>query len=320
MDTNSLSLYKKTPSRETVVILGIPFEDGSSASGLSGAPTYLRENNITNRLTQNGLSILDVGDISLDNNPSLDPLECKKSTIKMAVLVATEVDRHVRSGHKMLAIGGDHSISLGTISGASVALSGDVGIIWIDAHPDVCTWDESITKNIHGMQMAALMGFGDAGLVNAYKEGVKIKTQNILYIGLKDMDDYEIEFLKREQINLVTMFDIERYGLGYVLEKINEFTNRNKNIWVSLDMDSICKDDAPSSPMATDEGFVAREILAISRYIGRMTNVVGMDIVEMSAVGDIDNKTANLAIDLAAKMFGTDAGWYEDYMNNNIHT
>jgi arginase len=305
------------PTDKTLSIIGVPFEDGSGASGLAQASQYLREIGIVERLVTSGLKIRDCGEVVLVPSQSMSAESIKMSAIMMAQSTATKVESILKSNNKVLAIGGDHSISLGTIAGASLALGGDIGIIWIDAHPDACTWEESITKNIHGMQMAALLGHGDSELVNACGQGAKIKSKNVLYIGLKDMDECEIEFIEREGIDTVTMFDVTRFGIDFVLQKIERFIEQNKNIWVSLDMDSICRNDVPSSPMATDEGFTAREISAIARYIGRSANVLGMDVVEMSRTGDTDNRTANLAIDLVAKIFGTDAGWYENYMHKN---
>lgn len=316
MKKSSLDLYKKQPIKEILSIVGIPFEDGSTALGLRNTPNYLRKHGLVNQLKSSGIKVLDCGNILLKQTKSNNKIVLKKSAIDMAVVVAKKIENEIMSGRRVLAIGGDHSISLGTISGASHAVGRDIGLIWIDAHPDICTWEESITKNVHGMLVSSLIGVGDSELVNISKSGAKIKKQNILYIGLKDMDEYEIDFLDKQNIQVVTMFDILENGIGNVINIVDKFLRKNKNIWVSMDMDSIQKSYVPSSPMATDEGFSQREILALTRFIGRTCNVIGADIVEMSSVGDDKNKTAELAIDLAAKLFGSDSGWYERYMKN----
>ncbi|MFA6050450.1 MAG: arginase [Candidatus Paceibacterota bacterium] len=316
-EENSLGLYKKTPVKETVSVIGIPFEEGSGAEGLKDAPAYLRELGILGALNKAGINANDSGDAVFDPSQNKDKTTLKNTAIAMAESVANKVAGEIKAGNKVLALGGDHAISLGTIAGASRACDGDLLVIWIDAHPDLCTWEESITKNIHGMQAAALLGIGDAELVNTAGTGAKIKKENLFYIGLKDMDDYEIRFLLEQGIKTITMYDIEKNGMSVVLSKVEEFLKSHKNIWVSLDMDGIQKQYVPSSPMATDEGLTAREVLALTRLIGRKGNVLGADIVELSANNDPENKTGLLAIDLSAKLFGSDFGWYERYMNQH---
>lgn len=315
-EENSLNFYKKNPVKETVSVIGVPFEEGSGAEGLKDAPAYLRGLGLLSALQKAGLNMNDSGDVVFTHPKSRDKEVLKKTAIEMAQNAADKVEGEIKAGNRVLALGGDHAISLGTIAGASRSCNEDLSVIWIDAHPDLCTWEESISKNIHGMQAAALLGFGDNELTNTAGSGPKIKKENIFYIGLKDMDDYEIRFLLDQGIKTITMYDIEKNGMSAVLSEVEEFLKSHKRIWVSLDMDGIQKQYVPSSPMATDEGLTAREVLALTRLIGRKGNVVGADIVELSANNDPENKTGLLAIDLAAKLFGSDCGWYERYMES----
>jgi arginase len=315
-EENSLGLYKKTPVKETVSVIGVPFEEGSGAEGLKDAPAYLRRLGLVDALRKAGIDTKDSEDALFEHSQSKDKTALKNAAIAMALSAADKVAGEIKAGNRVLALGGDHAVSLGTIAGASRTCEGDLSVIWIDAHPDLCTWEESISKNIHGMQAAALLGVGDTELVNAAGTGAKIKKENLFYIGLKDMDDYEIRFLLEQGIKTITMYDIERNGMNTVLSEVEEFLKSHKNIWVSLDMDGIQKQYVPSSPMATDEGLTAREVLTLTRLIGRKGNVLGADIVELSANNDPEGKTGLLAIDLAAKLFGSDCGWYERYMES----
>ncbi len=312
---NSLDLYIKRPVRQTVSVIGVPFEEGSGATGLGEAPAYLRELGIVEELKATGLDVVDSGDVIFPGRKGSDENSLKQAAISMAESAADKVSAEIKSGNRVIAIGGDHAVSLGTIAGASRACGKDLAVIWIDAHPDLSTWDESISKNIHGMQAAAILGSGDSDLVNAAGLGPKIKKQNILYVGLKDMDEHEIRYLLSQGIQAITTQDIESRGMSFVLSAIEKFLKKKKRVWVSLDMDGIEKQYVPSSPMATDDGLTAREVLSLARLIGQSNKVVGCDIVEFSRTGDIDNKTGLLAIDLASKLFGTDRSWYKRYMD-----
>ena len=73
--------------------------------------------------------------------------------------IAAEIDAIKRSGNTPLFIGGDHSSAIGSVSG-DAATESRLGLLWIDAHSDINTDASTITGNIHGMPVSALMGFG----------------------------------------------------------------------------------------------------------------------------------------------------------------
>lgn len=108
------------------------------------------------------------------------------------------VKNEVEAGNKILVLGGDHSISIGNISGASVACEGDLGVVWIDAHGDMMTHENTLSGNIHGMPSSAIMGLGHKKLTDVLKPGAKIKTENIIYIGLKDLDQAEVDLIREK--------------------------------------------------------------------------------------------------------------------------
>ena len=297
-------------------IVGIPLDFGSQRIGVEKSPEALREKGIIEKLISVGISIKDIGDISCDfpkNLKSKNPLlKYADEIIGVVNKSAKIIEPLVKKNEKIIALGGDHSITLGTVSGASKALNGNLGIIYIDAHGDMNTDKTTTTGNIHGMPLAALMGFGNTILTSLCGFSPKIQKDQMLHIGGKDFDKGELELIQKEKLNCFTVFDMLSYGLSPLLKKIKELQSKASNIWVSFDLDVVDGIYAPGVGIPNNGGLTYREIVAIAAYIGINCNVVGIDIVEYNPTKDIGNKTAELAIEIAARLLGSE---YSDYTN-----
>ena len=164
------------------------------------------------------------------------------------------------------------------------------------------------------MVSATVMGFGNKNLTSVVKN--KIKTKNILYIGLKDLDQAEIDLIRNKKISAVTIMDILESGFSVITKKIKLLNKRVDNIWISLDVDSIDERFAPASAMASSGGLSYREITNLLNYIGKSCKVVGMDVVEVTPKKEIDGKTGKLCIELVASGFGSKYDWYTEYMEH----
>lgn len=133
-----------------------------------------------------------------------------------------------------LHILGDHAASIGTVS-ASSQQAQNLGLIWIDAHPDLNTDETTFSGNIHGMSVAALMDLFDDQLNNVLFEGQKIKPENMVYIGLRDIDSGEQEFLEKLNITAYTYEQVKELGLDNVLNQINDKFKSVDKLHISLD-------------------------------------------------------------------------------------
>ncbi|MDO8626182.1 MAG: arginase [Candidatus Magasanikbacteria bacterium] len=320
MNSDSLSFYETKTLAGTVDVIGIPIDIGKDAAGTAEAPKYLRSQGLLKMLAALGFNVNDLGDLDCpQNGESLikGDKNCKylEAIAKISEEVAALIASSVKAGHKVVALGGDHSMSLGTISGAAAGTEDELGVIWIDAHGDMNTPETTLSGNIHGMPAAALMGFGHPRLVNILRPGAKVKPANWLFIGLKDLDQTEIDLIRREKLEAVTMLDLATHGLHQVTEKIKALASRVKNIWVSVDIDAIDKEYAPATLMSTAGGLTYREITLIAKYIGRLCPVVGLDIAEQVVTKDIDAKTAKLVFELISNLLGSEYSWYTEYMN-----
>lgn len=298
--------------------MGVPIDLGKDGSGTALGPKYIRKAGLQEMCQEIGLQYKDLGDIKCVDRKSAKIGDPKVKYLEEIARVGKEtaeiVNKEITSGNKMLVLGGDHSLAVGSISGASVACGGDLGVIWIDAHGDMMTDKNTLSGNVHGMPSSAVMGFGHPDLVNILQPGQKIKPENIVYIGLKDLDQGEIDLIREKKLTIFTIMDILENGWKDVYAGIADLQKRVGNIWVSLDLDSIDKEYAPATLMPNSGGLTQREIDNLTRFIGKACKIAGMDIVELAPKLDIDGKTCDLAVELAANLLGTEYGWYTQYM------
>ncbi|HSW96855.1 MAG TPA: arginase [Candidatus Saccharimonadales bacterium] len=301
-------------------IIGIPIDLGAENSGVAIGPDAFRYKKLVEKLNSVGFELTDEGNISCSpreqveiGNPKLKYLT---EILRISEESAEKTLKAIERGEKVIALGGDHSLCLGVISGASVAVKGELGLIYLDAHGDMNTTESTLTGNIHGMPLAALMGFGDKQLLHVYKPTKKISKENMLHIGGNDFDPGELELIEKKELNVFKTVDMLSEGLKPLFTKIDELSKRVKNIWVSLDLDVIDEMYAPGVGMPNKAGLTYREITTIADYIGKKPNVLGIDINEYNPLTDVDGKTAELGIELIAKILGGNYSWYTNYMES----
>lgn len=302
-------------------LIGIPLDLGAENLGVDIGPEAFRHNGIIDRLTKAGLTITDSGNMAIADRKDLQPgnphARYQDEIVRVSEETAHLTTQSIQKGHKVIALGGDHSINLGVVSGASVALEGNLGLIYFDAHGDMNTEETTLSGNVHGMHLASLLGFGGDALKNVAGPAPKVKKEHLLHIGGCDLDQAEIDLIARENLNAYTLFDILTTGLAPLLQLVDDLAAKVDNIWVSVDLDVIDRMYAPGAGMPNPGGLTYREIATITEYIGKHNNVVGVDVVEYNPLQDKKSKTAELGIELIAKLFGKNYSWYTNYMERN---
>jgi arginase len=308
-------------TKTSALLIGIPIDLGAENLGVDIGPQAFRYQQIISKLDSAGITVEDSGDIAVRPRDELemgDPrLHSLDEIVRVNEEVADATHKAITDGRKVIALGGDHSLNLGVVSGASAALDGTIGMIYLDAHGDMNTDETTLSGNIHGMHLASLMGFGDPYLAHVHGEQVKLPKENLLHIGGSDWDQAELDLIARENLNAFTLFDLLSQNLAPLLRKIDDLAARVPNIWISLDLDVIDRIYAPGAGMPNAKGLTYREIATIAEYIGQHCNVVGVDVVEYNPLQDEQNKTAELGIELIAKFLGKNYSWYTGYMARN---
>jgi arginase len=113
-----------------------------------------------------------------------------------------------------------------------------VGLIWFDAHADFNTPETSPSGNVHGMPLAASVGVGPERLTKFYGFNPKIKPQNTVLVGVRDIDTQEKALLASSAVRVFTMRDIDERGMRSVVEEAIRIASlQTAGLAVSWDMD-----------------------------------------------------------------------------------
>jgi arginase len=198
-----------------------------------------------------------------------------------------------------LTIGGDHSLALGSISGVSRAYK-NIAVIWMDAHGDINTHDTSGSGNIHGMPLAKLMNVGYKDLIDCYYEGQKVNPENVFILGARDLDPGEIELIDRLKLNVFSADEINERGIDVVIQQVLD-TLKAKNIeaiHLSFDLDFIDAKFVPGTGTPVADGVSVEDTKQALKMIAETKLIKSMDFVELNALLDKNDVTADLAIDL----------------------
>jgi arginase len=296
---------KLTVSIRAVRVVGVPMDLGQNRRGVDMGPSAVRYAGLQARLSGLGLTVLDRGNISVPN-PEEEAAEGKARRLQAVTVACQNVYDIGRqclvAGEFAVFLGGDHSISIGTV--ASAAKDGPVGLLWIDAHGDYNTPESSPTGNIHGMPVAVLTGEGPAPLVNLGYPGVKVHTSHVVYVGVRDLDPHERERLAHSGITVFTMRHVDELGMAAIARQALDRLGHLKRIHVSLDMDSLDPAEAPGVGTPVPGGLSYREAHLLMEILGDSGKVSSLDVVEINPILDDGNKTAELAVGLIASILG----------------
>ncbi|CUS05348.2 Arginase [Candidatus Promineifilum breve] len=286
-------------------ILGVPMDLGQNRRGVDTGPSAVRYAHLEARLERLGHVIIDEGNVAAPN-PEEHVVEGSGRRLRaVSAICSTLYDKAcpwLDAGDFALFLGGDHSISIGSV--AAAARNGPIGVIWIDAHSDFNTPESSPSGNIHGMPVAALVGEGPESLVNVGAPGAKLNSAQIVQIGIRDLDAAERERLVHSGIHVFTMRHVDELGMAVVARQALERLRHLPRLHVSLDMDSLDPAEAPGVGTPVPGGLTYREAHLLMEILGDSGRVGSLDIVEINPILDEMNKTAELAVELAASLLG----------------
>jgi arginase len=290
---------------ETIHIIGVPIDLGQSQRGVDMGPAALRYAGLASGLAALGYQIIDGGNIEVPIRDTLateQPLHYLPSISITCQAVYEAVHNSVADERIPLLLGGDHTLAIGSIGGSTH--SEPAGLIWIDAHGDFNTPQTTFTGNIHGMTLALLLGDGYPELVNVGRPGPKLAPEDVVMIGIRDLDSLERVRLLESGITVYTMRDIDERGIGVVTREALERLEHRDRLHVSLDMDALDPQSCPGVGTAVPGGLTNREAELMMEIIADSGRCRALDIVEINPILDQHNQSARLAVSLAESLFG----------------
>jgi arginase len=297
-----------------IAIIGTPVDLGAGRRGVDMGPSAIRYAGLKERLEALGHRVRDLGNIHVPLVEQIaspvagEKLRYLDALVEINLALAERVAAVVAEGSFPLILGGDHSLSIGSING--VARGRRIGVIWIDAHGDFNTPETTPSGNIHGMTVAALTGRGHpqlAALLNPEERQGRavLRDADVAMVGIRDLDPHEREALRASGIQVFTMHDIDRRGLASVMEEaIMRVSVHTAGFHVSLDLDALDPVEAPGVGTPVLGGISYREAHLAMELVAQSGKLVGMDLVEVNPILDQRNATAELAVAFALSALG----------------
>lgn len=278
---------------------------GQSRRGVDMGPSAIRYAQLMVALEDLGHSVTDFGNAGVPLPELADGEEAVRHlrAVREVCQEASEKAREIISRELFpIFLGGDHSISIGTVSG--VAGAGRTGVIWLDAHADFNTPEISPSGNIHGMPLATLTGLGPPDLVNIGGGGASIRAEDVVIVGLRSVDPEEQKLLRQAGIRVYTMKEIDAYGAATIIRRAMEDLSHVDRVHLSFDLDVVDPEIAPGVGTPVRGGLTYREAHLIMELINESGIVTSLDVVEVNPILDIRNGTAELAVELVASLMG----------------
>ncbi len=297
---------------QKVRIIGVPMDLGQSRRGVDMGPSALRGAGLQARIKHLGVQVEDIGNLSV-KQPEEMPVGEKRAKYLQEIAetcqdIAAAVEKSIGEGFLPLVLGGDHSIAAGVAAGVSSYFRKEkkqIGYLWLDAHGDMNTPESSPSGNVHGMPLAAIMGYGATELVDLLGFQPKVEPQNIVIVGARDLDAQERKIVKKSGIHVFTMRDIDERGMREVMADALKFAmDDTAGLGVSLDMDFVDPADAPGVGTPVRGGVTYREAHLAMEMIADSEAMVSMEIVEINPIIDEHNRTALLGVELVLSGLG----------------
>jgi len=299
-------------SQKTIRIVGVPLDLGASRRGTDMGPSALRIAGLGAALRRLGYNVAREEDIPA---PAMETrsTENREARFKSEILdvcnnLADKVKSILQANEFPLIIGGDHSIAMGTVSGVSSYYRDQgkkIGLIWFDAHGDMNTPASSPSGNIHGMPLAHLLGKGDEDLRNILGFHPKVSPDNVVLIGIRDIDAGERRIIKESGIHAFTMREIDEQGMAAVAAQALEIVNDGTaGFHISFDVDGCDPTVIPGSGTLVPGGVSFREAHLLLEYCADDGDLLSMEVVELNPFLDERNISAKRTLQLILSAMG----------------
>jgi len=297
-----------TPRSATLI--GAPTDVGAADRGASMGPEALRVAGLAAALSARGLEVEDIGNLSGPGNPWQPPQDGYRhlaEVVRWNEIVHESVYAQLRDGRLPILLGGDHCLSIGSISAVARHCREQgrkLRVLWLDAHADFNTSALSPSGNVHGMPVACLCGFGPAELTRLGGCTPAIDAAAVRQIGIRSVDEGEKRFVHEQELEVFDMRYVDEMGMRQTMEQALAGIDSDTHVHVSFDVDFLDPEIAPGVGTQVPGGPTYREAQLCMEMIADTHRLGSLDVVELNPAFDVRNRTAALATDLIESLFG----------------
>jgi arginase len=297
-----------------LTILGVPVDMGAGQPGAVMGPAALRTAGLVQSLRELGHEVDDQGDVAPPPPLALDAAVQSEKARNLAHIAAWSrllSDRAyalARTGACPIVLGGDHSLSIGTVNGVArhaQEIGRELFVLWLDAHADFNTPATTLSGNVHGMSAALLAG--EPGLEAVFGDAPRapLRPANLRLFGIRSIDHGERALLRARGIEVIDMRLIDEFGVGVLLRRVlAAVAAANALLHVSFDVDFLDPGVAPGVGTTVPGGATIREAHLIMELLHDSGLVTSLDVVELNPFLDVRGQSALVLVDLIGSLFG----------------
>lgn len=280
---------------------------GAFSGGSENGARALKKAGLVQALRKRGLDIdwwrdpdtaeFDYKALGLKSRPSAGSKAREDVVYFHLTQLCDDVEEALKAGYRVVTIGGDHSMAIGSVAGLARAKKsqGKTGLLWVDAHPDIHTMKTSRRKTFHAVPVSTLLGEGDMGFAGLAGTKPAISAKNVAYVGLRSVDEPEIHQIAHHNIKTFTNGDLDQFGLKKAMtDSLTHISKGTKAKFLSIDLDAIDPAFAPGVGTAVPGGLDEKEFLAVLKTAGKRADFDVIEITEFNPKLDKQGKTATL--------------------------
>jgi arginase len=297
----------------SVHIIGVPLDLGGGRRGVDMGPSALRIAGIGEQIAALGYTVTDKGDLPAPIPETQELRDERKKYIRDIAKVCQKAYQmslaSLDEGAMPLVLGGDHSIAAGSVAAAAEwarrTKNLPIGLLWIDAHGDMNTPATSLSGNVHGMPLAALLGPEPAELSRIGTFSPKVRAEHTVLVGIRNLDEREKVAVRNSGVHVFTMKDIDRQGIASIVEQaVTLASSGTAGVHVSFDIDVCDPSIAPGVGTPVKGGLNYREAHMVMEIVADSGLLTSLDLVEVNPTLDERNATAALGAELALSALG----------------
>lgn len=292
------------------ILIGAPIDSGQKRPGCLMGPAAYRVAGIAREIASEGHAVEDWGDVAL---PDLQPVSCPNpvvhslaETLGWTEVLRDKVDDALSLGGFPIIMGGDHSLALGSVSGAAAFAAREgrpLYLLWLDAHSDFHTPMTTTSGNLHGTPLAYINGRDGFDAFPPFPAAVP--APRICMFGIRSVDPEEQAAMQKRDIAINDMRVIDEHG---IVKPLRDFLNRCRKeggmLHVSLDVDFLDPSIAPAVGTTVPGGTTFREAHLVMELLHESGLVTSLDLVELNPFLDDRGMTARLMVDLVGSLMG----------------
>jgi arginase len=303
----------KSDQMKRIALLGAPIDIGASQRGTLMGPAALRTAGLLTLLDGMGFDVTDHGDLSIGDVADLadappDNARHYREIQRWTRALSTRAYELARSGVIPIFLGGDHTLSMGSVNGIARhwrEMGRELFVVWLDAHADYNTPATTVSGNMHGMSAAFLCG--EPGLDGLLGEEPRspVDPDRLELFGIRSIDKLERELLRARRISIADMRQIDEFGVAVLIRRvIDKVRARNGVLHISFDVDFLDPSLAPGVGTTVPGGATYREAHLVMEMLHDSGLVRSADIVELNPFLDERGRTARTAVELIGSLFG----------------